>query len=205
VPAERTFIETARRNQIVAAAIDTIAEVGYARASLARIAARAGISPGLISYHFAGKDELIEQVVHDVQAEGVAYMQPRIRAETTGSGMLRAYIESNLAFMRDHRNHMAAILEIARNGITADGQRRFYRDGEVGRAERLLGELLARFQAAGQLHPGFDPKVMAVTIRAAIDAVPPRLVSEPDLDIDNYAAEMATTFHLATRTEEPET
>jgi TetR/AcrR family transcriptional regulator, fatty acid metabolism regulator protein len=204
-PAERTFIETARRNQIVAAAIDTIAEVGYAQASLARIAARAGISPGLISYHFAGKDDLIDQVVRDVQAEGADYMQPRIRAEATGSGMLRAYIESNLAFVRDHRNHMAAILEIARNAFTADGRRRFYRDGEAGRPERLLGELLARFQAAGQLRPGFDPTAMAMTIRAAIDAVPPRLVSDPNFDIDNYAAEIATTFHLATRTEEPET
>jgi AcrR family transcriptional regulator len=203
--AERTFIETARRNQIVAAAIDTIAEVGYAQASLARIAARAGISPGLISYHFAGKDDLIEQVVRDVLAEAAAYMQPRIRAETTGSGMLRAYIESNLAFVRDHRNHMAAIHAIARNGATADLQRRFNRDGGVGQAERLLGELLARFQAAGQLRPDFDPAVMAVTIRAAIDAIPPRLVSEPDLDIDHYAAEIATTFHLGTRTEEPET
>ena len=59
---ERTFIETARRAQIVAAAIDTIAEVGYARASLVRIASRIGISRGLISYHFAGKDELIKEV-----------------------------------------------------------------------------------------------------------------------------------------------
>lgn len=203
--AERTFIETARRNQIVAAAIDTIAEVGYARASFARIAARARISPGLISYHFAGKDDLIEQVVRDVLAEAAAYMQPRIRAETTGPGMLRAYIESNLAFIGDHRNHMAAILEIARNAITEDGQRRFGRDVEEGRPERLLGGLLARFQAAGQLRPDFDPTVMAVTIRAAIDAVPPRLVSDPDLDTDHYAAEIAATFHLATRPEEPET
>jgi hypothetical protein len=77
-------------------------------------------------------------------------------------------------------------------------------DGEEGQPERLLAELLARFQEAGQLRPGFDPTVMAVTIRAAIDAVPPRLVSEPDLDIDNYAAQIATTFHLATRTEEPD-
>ena len=35
---ERTFIENARRAQIVASAIDTIAEVGYSRASLGRIA-----------------------------------------------------------------------------------------------------------------------------------------------------------------------
>jgi AcrR family transcriptional regulator len=36
--ATRTFTETARRAQIVAAAIETIAELGYGQASLARIA-----------------------------------------------------------------------------------------------------------------------------------------------------------------------
>ena len=36
-PEECTFTEAARRTQIVEAAIDTIAEVGFARASLARI------------------------------------------------------------------------------------------------------------------------------------------------------------------------
>jgi TetR/AcrR family fatty acid metabolism transcriptional regulator len=54
---ERTFIETARRAQIAASAIDTIADVGFAGASFARIAERVGISGGLISYHFAGKHD----------------------------------------------------------------------------------------------------------------------------------------------------
>ena len=54
VEEERTFTVTARRAQIVQAAIDTIAEVGYAKASLDRIGARIGISKGLIGYHFAG-------------------------------------------------------------------------------------------------------------------------------------------------------
>jgi TetR/AcrR family transcriptional regulator, fatty acid metabolism regulator protein len=198
-PTERTFIETARRKQIVEAAIDTIAEVGFARTSFARIAARAGISRGLISYHFAGKDDLVEQVVQDVRAEGIAYIQPRIRAEVTASGMLRAYIESNLSFMREHRNHMMAIVEIARNGVTADGQRRFSSGIDAGRAERLLGDLLAGFQVAGELRPDFDPSLMAVAIRGAIDAVPSRLVSDPDLDIEKYATQVATAFDLATR------
>jgi AcrR family transcriptional regulator len=47
-----TFVEAARRDQIVRAAIETIAEEGYARASFVRIAQRASISPGLITYHF---------------------------------------------------------------------------------------------------------------------------------------------------------
>src|SRR5215472_17968185 len=110
--ATRTFTETARRAQIVAAAIDTIAELGYGQASLARIAETAGTSKGVILYHFGGKDELIREVVAEVVAGGVAYMEPRIDTEPTGAGKLRAYIESNLAFMRENRNHVVAIVEI---------------------------------------------------------------------------------------------
>ena len=63
----RTVTEQARRKQIVDAAIETIAEIGYAKASFARIAERAGLSStGLISYHFANKSELIEQAALSV-------------------------------------------------------------------------------------------------------------------------------------------
>src|SRR5580700_7469940 len=88
---QRTFTETARRSQIIEAAIDTIAEVGFARASLARIGERIGTSKGLIGYHFAGKDDLIKEVVLEIVERGLASMQPRIIAEmATGSGFLRA-------------------------------------------------------------------------------------------------------------------
>src|SRR5690349_11588172 len=50
---ERTFVETARRAQIVDAAIDVLAEHGYPNTSFAKIAARAGLSStGMISHHF---------------------------------------------------------------------------------------------------------------------------------------------------------
>ncbi len=195
----RTFTEMARRQQIVAAAIDTIAEVGYAQASLARIAERIGISKGVISYHFAGKDDLIKQVVIDVVETGRAYILPRVFAESTGPAMLRAYIESNLAFMREHRNYMVAVVEILRNGAftTAGGRRVDGRDIDV--ATRLLEEQLARLQAGGELRRDFDPGAMAVAIRATIDVVPHRLVLDPDFDIDEYADEIAAIFDLATR------
>ena len=193
---ERTFIETARRAQIVAAAIDTIAAAGYAQASFARIAERAGISRGLISYHFTGKDDLIKQVVIDVVEAGRAYILPRVFAESTGPAMLRAYIESNLAFMREHRTDMIAILEITRS---ADGRRIFQDDPHVIDAVRALEHLLSGFQTAGQLRPDFDPYLIAIAIRAAIDAVPSRLALDPEFDIDGYSREIITVFDLATR------
>ena len=197
---ERTFIETARRAQIVAAAIDTIAELGYARASLARIAERIGISRGLISYHFAGKDELIKEIGLEVRERARAYMVPRIVAHSTGPEQLRAYIESNLAFIREHRNLLMAIMEIARNAVTADRKR--LADGySVDEAVRALGQLLSGFQKAGEFRADFDPRAMAIAIRAAIDAAPPRLAFDPQFDIDNYASQLVTVFDLATRVE----
>ncbi|WEL93058.1 helix-turn-helix domain containing protein, partial [Tsukamurella tyrosinosolvens] len=60
---QRSFIEEARRRQIIAAAAEVLADEGYGRATLARIARQAGISKGVISYHFDGKDDLMRQVV----------------------------------------------------------------------------------------------------------------------------------------------
>jgi TetR/AcrR family fatty acid metabolism transcriptional regulator len=194
----RTFIETARRAQIVAAAIDTIAEVGYARASFARIASRLGISRGLISYHFAGKDEMMKEVVREVIEQGTAYMQRRILAHTTGPEVLRAYIESNLEFLGEHQSEGTATVEIARNAVTADGQHRFY-SYDIDEAVRALAHLLSGFQQAGQFRADFDPRAMAIAIRGALDGVSARLRFDPEFDIHSYTEEIASVFHLATR------
>ncbi len=107
---ERTFIERARREQIVGAAVDVIVEVGYRQASLERIARRAGISRGLISYHFAGRDELIAEVVLGVFRDGAEFMRPRVEAQPDATAMLRAYLETNLDFMAGHRQRMVAVV-----------------------------------------------------------------------------------------------
>ena len=194
----RTFTETARRAQIIKAAIDTIAELGYGQASLARIAETADTSKGVIIYHFGGKDELIRELVAEVVARGVAYMEPRIDAEPTGAGKLRAYIESNLAFMRENRNHMAAIVEIVLSARAADGSRLYDPSVQDAGVTELQG-LLAYFQGTDEFRAGFDPRVMAMAIRASINAVPAQLARDPALDIGHHAHELADLFYLATR------
>jgi TetR/AcrR family transcriptional regulator, fatty acid metabolism regulator protein len=193
-----TFTESARRTQIVGAAIDTLAEIGYGQASLARIAERGGTSKGVITYHFAGKDELIREVVAEVLAKGEAYMVPRILAESSGAGMLRAYIESNLGFMREYRNHVVAFLEIFLNARGEDG-RSLVDQRTLEHQVTSLELLLAHFQAAGDFRADFDPQVMAVAIRGAIDQLPLRLARDQDLDLDRYARELAAMFDRATR------
>jgi len=156
----------------------------------------------VIVYHFGGKDELIRELVAEVVARGVAYMEPRIEAEPTGAGKLRAYIESNLAFMRENRNHMVAIVEIVLNARAADGSR-LYDFAVQDEGVAALQGLLAHFQGTGEFRAGFDPHVMAMAIRAAINAVPAQLARDPALDVGHHARELADLFHLATRPGEP--
>src|SRR5947207_334600 len=62
-PTERTEARKAEtRERIVAAAIDQLAEGGYASASVQAVAARAGVATGSVYRHFPSKGELFAEV-----------------------------------------------------------------------------------------------------------------------------------------------
>ncbi|WP_291411565.1 TetR/AcrR family transcriptional regulator [Actinophytocola sp.] len=186
----RSFIERARRAQIVRAAVETIAEVGFAKASFARIAARAGISAGLISYHFAGKDELIGQVAADIKEA----MDRAIGERAAGAGSylaaLRAVIGGFVHYCAEHRAEMYALREIAANGGPVE------QDDAVGQ----LAGMLRDGQEHGEFRE-FSPRLMALTLNAALEAVPRELYSRADTDAAAYADELASTFERAVRRE----
>ena len=117
VEQQRSLTEQARRAQIVSAAIGTIADLGYRNATFAQMAKRAGLSStGLISYHFAGKEELISEVVRTVLADIGAFMAARMKTAASPAEALRAYIEGNVAFTGSHREQMKALADIFLGG-----------------------------------------------------------------------------------------
>jgi AcrR family transcriptional regulator len=190
---KRTFTETARRAQIVDAAIATIAAVGYRKASYAQIAKRAGLSStGLISYHFGTRNELIQQVVQEVVGAIGAHMAQRLTTVTNATAALRTYIQGNVEFIGAHREEMKALLEIFVNGGFDYGPD----------AERAvlspIESILRDGQRAGEFRP-FDTKVMASLIQRAVDGLPFLLATEPGLDVQSYGTEVATVFDLATK------
>ncbi|MDX3104826.1 TetR/AcrR family transcriptional regulator [Nonomuraea angiospora] len=195
----RTFIEEARRAQIIACAIEVLADQGYAHATLARIARHAKISTGVISYHFGGKMQLIEAVVAEVTRLATDLMLPRILAQPTATRALRAYIEGNLDFMRQHRKPLLALVEIITHASSEQSGPGPYA-AQAEAAVTDLEKVLDWGRRSGEFRD-FDERTMAITIRGAIDAVPGRLIHEPGLDLDLLARELVTTFALATRSQ----
>jgi AcrR family transcriptional regulator len=191
----RSFIEEARRAQIVAAAIEVIAEVGYAKASLAAIAVRAGISKGVISYHFSGKDELMVVIVETIYQEAAAHVLRRMEGVATATELVRTHVLAAAEHMREHRTQLAALGQIFANLRAEDGSPRF----GMHTSEELFSALERMYQAgqrAGEFR-AFDTRVMAVTHQAGLDNMFGYWMAHPDLDLDAYARELAGLFVAA--------
>jgi len=67
----------ARRQQLIEATIETIAAQGYARTTLTDVARQAGISHGLVNFHFATKERLL--------TETLQYLAEEYRANWSGA------------------------------------------------------------------------------------------------------------------------
>jgi len=193
----QSFIEAARRAQIIECAIDAIAELGFAQTSLAQIAKRAGISTGVISYYFAGKDDLIRAVAAHVYAVGEGHIDPLVSREGSLRIALLTFIEASVDFIAVKPRYPTAIMNIIRAGRTEGGKPRF--DPAVGEARRLgFNNILRRGQELGEFRP-FNVDVMTITIIESLDCIPQQVVENPELDLKAYAAELVTLFDLATR------
>ncbi|MFD1147901.1 TetR/AcrR family transcriptional regulator [Saccharothrix hoggarensis] len=185
----KSLTEQARRAQIVAAAIETLAELGYAATSFKQIAARAGLSStGLISYHFKGKQELVDEVYAEVRRKFAAFVLERMNRDTTAAGELRAFLSANLRFMRDHRSHMIAFLQVGPHVSAADSADDDHREMAV---------LLRDGQRRGEFRE-FDADAMAIFVLALRNGVLARAGEHAEVDLDLCERELITMVELAT-------
>ena len=58
-------MSTKSRQSIISGAFAALTELGYEQTSIKDIAKRAGVTPGLVHYYFASKDDLVVEVLRD--------------------------------------------------------------------------------------------------------------------------------------------
>jgi betaine-aldehyde dehydrogenase len=90
-------IEDTRRRQLVEVTIDSLAELGYVGTTLAQIAARAGVSPGLVAHYFGDKDGLLDAAFRALARRVGNQVRARLRQVSTPRGRIQAVIDANLA------------------------------------------------------------------------------------------------------------
>jgi betaine-aldehyde dehydrogenase len=89
--------EDMRRRQLVDVTIDSLAEVGFVGTTLAQIAARAEVSPGLVAHYFDDKDGLLDAAFRSLARRVGSQVRIRLRQVSTARGRIQAIIDANLA------------------------------------------------------------------------------------------------------------
>lgn len=194
---ERTFIASARRAQIITAAIEVLNDIGFANASLAKIAQQAGISTALISYHFAHKQELMEAVLGEVVMSTMSRVGEEVELAHSYREKLRCYIEVSVRHVCERPKEFLALLEIVFNARTADDVPMYKEDGEHPAVARLE-ELLQKGQDNGEFRR-FNSHAMAMTITAAIDQYAQYEAVMSRFELEPYLKELVETFDIATQ------
>lgn len=178
-PSGRSFIEQARRAQILAATAEVVARDGFAKASLSRIAEHAGISKGVVTYHFRNKAEILEQMVLDFFNRSWEFMEPRIYAEATAVGQVNGWVSSQIEFLTGHPTEFFAMTAVIMNHPDRSDGDPF----DLGNDEAVegLSEILEAGQDEGQLRD-FDTKKVANIILRSIDGVISSWATNPERD-----------------------
>ncbi|GAB3746341.1 TetR/AcrR family transcriptional regulator [Microlunatus parietis] len=194
-----SFIRSNRRRQILEGAIATLAAVGFAGASLARIAKDLSISKGVISYHFESKDDLMIKVVEYGYQAMVEAVLPQILEQKTVADSLRTHIPELARYALDHRPTLLAIGEVMGHLRRPDGRLHYGAEGNEIFYEGLE-QMYRSGQESGELRD-FDVRVMAITQQASIDAMFAYWANHPEHDLVAHAEQLADLFIHAIRRE----
>jgi TetR/AcrR family transcriptional regulator, transcriptional repressor of bet genes len=201
---KHTFINEARRQQIIEAAIKTLDEIGYKQTSLAQIAKRAGISTALISYHFADKKDLMDHLLMKLVEGSTAYILERIPREGTPLEKLNAFIVASLAYQGTHHAHNTALLEIIFNARTPDNIP-YYKltDDDEDPLINELQHILSEGQKQN-VFGDFNIEVMCNFIQGAIGENMLNNTVAKKIDLETYSSELVKIVHKAVRCDKDE-
>jgi AcrR family transcriptional regulator len=192
-----TFTRSARKAQIVTAAIDVIAEVGFAQASIRKIADRVGIAMSAVLYHFGTKDNLVDAIVEHMYRTMLTQVAPAVQGQDTATGKLNAYIRSSIEYFGTHRVALKALASLGTTYVPSDG-RRFEELGlSPDVAEQLAVLDPTPILAAGQRDGEFGHfplQSTAIALRGAVNGVVEKVLREPGYDAGGYAEDLIDLF-----------
>lgn len=181
-----SFIEEARRAQILDAAIQVLAKNGYTNTSFVRIAQHAGISASLISYHFNSKEELTGEVYRTIYAQRVQRMQEAIASAATYTDKLRLALESDLQYMGTHPQLFRALIEVLFSERDSKGLPKHMEDKESPAFTAIL-DILQAGQEADEFSE-FNARSLALVLTGARDQFLAQLPTRPDFDLAAFTA-----------------
>src|SRR6516164_9154357 len=187
--------EDARRVQLVEVTIDSLAEVGYVGTTLAEIAGRAGVSPGLVAHYFGEKDGLLEAAFRKLARVVAMLMRERLALARTPRARVQAVIDANLGPENFDKRIGTAWLAFWGQVLHVEGLKRV----QTAYQRRMLSNLRSDLR---HIIPGEAARSLAAMIAAMIDGVWLRAALSEWQEADSESARALLTAFVEGRLRE---
>lgn len=157
------------RMRILDAAARTFRRKGYAATTLNEIASAADMQAGSLYYHFASKDELLEEVL-DIGAnkvnDAIKESQERLPPDASHRDRIRAAVDAHLTMLLKHCDYTSVNIGIFAQ-IPEEIQQRHLpkRDTLAAQWRRIL----TRAQKAGALRDDVDLSMVRMLLLGALN------------------------------------
>ena len=175
------------RDKLIDAAFRAVARDGLADTNVKSIAAEAGVNPGLLHYHFASKDALLEAAIESASARYMADIDALIAA-TPRAELFDAYVAFAAATLDANRDLFRVRLAL---GARAMNDARLAARLEIGN-EAVRGRLATVFAAgAGRDTPGDLDRLRARATKAAFEGMMLSWLTNPDFPMRAVLGEWA--------------
>jgi len=179
-----------RRAEIVSALLAVMAEHGYEKASIQLIARKAGLTPGLLHYHFKTKSEILLELVKTLASLSRQRYLDFAAPASSADERLRAYINARLATGPGaDPAAVAAWVIIGAEAVRQADVRLVYQ--EAVRAELALIEALLAACFAERQQPAASIPALAAALLALSEGAFQLASAAPEAMPVGYAATMA--------------
>src|SRR3984885_9103631 len=188
----RDELEESRRSQLIGVTIDSLAELGSVSSTLAQIAGRAGVSPGLVAHYFGDKNGLLEAAFRSLVQRIGDQVRSRLALAPTPRRRIQAVIDANLAPAEFDQRTGRAWLAFWGQVVHAPRLKRVQRVYQ----RRTLSNLK---HALNQLLPAEEARNLAYMIAAMIDGVWLRAALSEWTEADSESARALLTAFVDDR------
>ena len=183
-----------KAQRIVEAMRESVAEVGITGSTFERVAAKAGVSRGLLHYYFATKERLLVEVIR---------RDTEWRIETLGAAMRDAHSAEEViaafftTFERTIRSEQGYVYMVSELFVAGRHSAELTRElGELySRARAEFAEILREKEREGIVSPRYGPEAVLSYLFSAGDGAAVQHLTDPTLD----AVAAAETAYGVTR------
>jgi AcrR family transcriptional regulator len=179
-----------RREQMLRAALEVIAERGYADTRIADVAERTGISPALVIYYFKTKDRLLTEAIRYLDNLWYADGQRRMAALPTAAARLEEIVAMSCLPEADTDPHSSWTLWLDFWALAAHSPEvAVLRQRDDERWRELIGSVVRSGQEAGEFRD-VNPDNFAALLCSLLDGL------AIQIGLDDPVVDPARAFEL---------